>query len=445
MELFNNNAEQSVLGALMIQADAFDQIHWLQPEMFHDFNHRYIFNCLKDMISNNRPVDIITVAECLENGKKLAQVGGLSYIGSLVTNSAGAANIKRYAEIIQEKFINRSMIAIVEEIKVDLHSAGNIYEKLNRAQTSILSITEKAETNEPQFVGDLLSARMERIDQAYQGNIKLVKTGLNDLDRQLGGGVENGALIIVAARPSMGKTSLAIQLAENIQIPEAPALVFTIEMVNGQVVDRLIATKSRISSDKLRTGNLNNEDWDKITNSMHRVKSLNILLDDKTHTLNGMRAKARSVKRKYGLSCIVVDYIGLMIEEGDSREQQISNISRGLKALGKELDVPMIALSQLSRKVEERTNKRPVMSDLRDSGAIEQDADVIMFIYRDEYYNPDSQYNGIAEINVIKNRNGATGNVITTFDKEHTQFFDFAGTLPEPKQIRPSRRGFNDD
>lgn len=445
MELFNKNAEQSVLGALMKQPDAFDQIHWLQPEMFYDFNHRHIFICLKTMIHDNHPVDIITVAECLESSKKLSAVGGLAYISELVTNSTGTANIKRYAEIIQEKFINRSLIAVVEEIRVNIHSAGDIYEKLNHAQSSILSITEQSNTSEPQFIGDLLSGRLDRIDEAFMGAAKLTKTGLIDLDRQLGGGFENGSLVIIAARPSMGKSSLAIQLAEHIQNSEAAVLIFTIEMVNGQVIDRLISTKSKISSDKLRTGKLDDDDWNKLTNSMPHLKSLNILLDDKTHTLNGMKAKARSVKRKYGLSCVIVDYIGLMIEDGDTREQQLSNISRGLKALAKELDIQVIALSQLNRSLEQRTNKRPIMSDLRDSGAIEQDADMIIFIYRDEYYNPDSPHVGIAELNLAKNRNGATGTVMTVFDKVHTQFLDFAGTLPEPRQIKQIRRGFNDD
>jgi replicative DNA helicase len=435
-ENFNREAEQSVLGALMMQPDAFDQIHWLTSAMFYEESHKTIYSVLTDMISHNKAVDIVTVAEYLDSERRLVAVGGIAYLGALVQNCAGSANIKRYAEIVQEKHVSRLLYEAIEDIRIDMTAAGDVYKKLNRAQSRLMAISEKSEGNAPQFVADILPLRMERIDDAYQGKIKTISTGLKDLDRSLGGGIENGSLIIVAASSSMGKTSLAVQLAENIQNQEGVSLIFSIEMVNGMIVDRIISAKAKISSTKLRTGQLEDHDWDKLFVAVDPIRKLNMMIDDKTSTLNAMRATARSVKRKHGLNCIVVDYIGLMLSELDSnkrdtREQEISNITRGLKGLAKELDVPVIALSQLNRKVADRNNKRPVMSDLRDSGAIEQDADIILLIYRDEYYNPDTEYKGVAEVNIAKNRNGATGTVMTHFDNEHTIFQDYEGGLPQ--------------
>lgn len=438
--LFSREAEQSILGALMIQSNSFDEIHWLVPNMFYENNHQVIYSTLSHMITNNIAVDIVTVAQELESQGKLSSVGGLAYLGYVVNNCAGTYNIKRYAEIVQEKHVSRMMIDAIESIRGEMMAHGDVYKKLEKAQNLIMSITERSDTNEPVFVADLLQERMDRIDDAYQGNIKLLSTGLIDLDRQLGGGIEGGSLIIVAACASMGKTSLAIQLAEAFQTPDSASLIFSIEMSNGLLVDRLISNKSKISSSNLRTGEIQEEDFDSLMASIPKLQSLNMLLDDRTNKLNGMRSKARTVKRKHGLSCIVIDYIGLMLnDDGDksnSREQQISTITRGLKSLAKELQIPVIALSQLNRKVADRSDKRPLMSDLRDSGAIEQDADVIMLVYRDDYYDPNSQYKGLAEINVAKNRNGATGKVITNFEKERTLFTNFAGgkIIDEPQK-----------
>lgn len=441
--LFSREAEQNIIGALLVQPNAFDNIHWLQSSAFYEHTHKLIYSVIVEMMGFNKPVDIVTVAEELEKKKQLSEVGGLSYLAELVKNNTGAYNIVRYAEIVQEKNINRQMVSVIDTIKGDLLSSGDIYKKLERAQNMILSIAEKADSNEPVFVRDILPERIDRIDDAFQGNIKLLSTGLLDLDERLGGGIEGGALIVIAACASMGKTALAIQLAEALQDENNAALVFSIEMSNGLIVDRLIANKSHIAGDKIRTGKLEDTDWENLTVSIGKLQKLNMLLDDRTNKLNGMKAKARAVKRKHGLSCIVIDYIGLMLEDEDSRsnsrEQQISNITRGLKALAKELNIPVIALSQLNRKVSERTNKRPLMSDLRDSGAIEQDADVIMFVYRDDYYNPDSEYKGLAEINVAKNRNGATGAVIVNFEKERTHFSNHAGGISQFVD-KPTRR-----
>jgi replicative DNA helicase len=443
--LFNRDAEQSILGALMMQSNSFDEIHWMTPSMFYEHVHQIIFSTLTDMITKNQAVDVITVAEHLDAKEKLKAIGGISYLGSLVTNCAGAYNIKRYAEIVQEKHISRMMLEAIETIRADMVSAGDVYKKLEKAQNAIMSISERTDSNEPKFIADLLPERMLRIDDAYQGKIKMLSTGLIDLDTRLGGGIEGGSLVVIAACASMGKTALAIQLAEAFQSKDKASLVFSIEMSNGLIVDRLIANKSRLSSADLRTGNLKEDDFNYLISAVPQLKNINMLLDDKTNKLNGMRSKARTVKRKHGLSCIVIDYIGLMLTDDEdkfnSREQQISTITRGLKALAKELEIPVIALSQLNRKVADRTNKRPLMSDLRDSGAIEQDADVIMLVYRDDYYNSDSEFKGLAEINVAKNRNGATGSVITNFEKERTLFTNYAGGLREiePKAKRGSQ------
>jgi replicative DNA helicase len=442
-ENFSVEAEQSVIGSIIQDNISFDLIHTLQANAFYNHNHADIFRVIISMMAEQKPVDVLTLAEVLESQGKLTGIGGINYLIDIARGIGTSANIKRYAEIVQEKAMLRALLAAVTEIQTDVNNPGEVYAKLNRAQSAIMAITEKVEIHEPQFVGDLLAGRMERIDQAYNDEIKLISTGLTDLDTQLGGGIENGSFIVIAASSSMGKTSLAVQLAEAIQTTDGVSLIFTIEMMNGLVVDRMIAGKSKISSAKLRTGKLEDEDWDKLINAVEPLKRLNVMLDDRTNNLNSMRSTARSIKRKHGLNCIVVDYIGLMVEEADTREQQISNITRGLKSLAKELDVPMIALSQLNRKVSDRTNKRPLMSDLRDSGAIEQDADVIMLIYRDEYYHPDSQYVGIAEINVAKNRNGATGSVMTHFDKEHTVFHNYAGGMPT-QEVKKTRGSYYD-
>lgn len=445
MSLSSNEAEQSVIGALLLQQDAFDRIHWLNPSAFFFANNRKIYNAICQLINDAKPVDVITVAEYLDENGELGNVGGVAYIGSLASNVPGAGNIKRYAEIVLERSTVRSLMAAVNEIQQDLQNPGSVEEKLQRAQALVMNITEKSQSSEPVFVGDLVADRINRFDDLMNGVIKNVGTGFNDLDRLLGGGLCNGDLIIIAARPSMGKTALAIQLAEKIQHKDAAALVFSCEMANGQIVDRLISAHSKISSDKLRTGDMQDEDINRLVHSAKTVKSLNMLVDDKTFNINSLRAKARTIKRKHGLSCVVVDYIQLLSGEGNNREQEVSGFSRGLKALAKELDIPVIALSQLSRKVEDRADKRPVMSDLRESGAIEQDADIIAFIYRDEYYNPDSPYKGTAEVNIAKHRNGKTGKVIFTFDGEHTTFLPFVGTLPEPRREAPKPRGFPDE
>jgi replicative DNA helicase len=442
----NLEAEQSVIGGLLLDNNAIDRIVGILSESdFYRHDHQVIFSHIEKMIARNQPADIVTVAESMEAAGVLERVGGISYIGAMAQNTPGSANIKRYAEIVRDKAVARNLISIAAEIQEDLYSTADIQSSLDRAQSAIMGITERSTTSDPVAVRDLLPACADRIDAAFHGDIKCVKTGFDDLDNALGGGMEPGDLVILAGRPSMGKTALAIQIAEAIQRPEAAAFVVTCEMANGQIVMRLLSAKSRINSYKFRNGKMDNEDWTRLASGLGKLSEINMFVDDKTFTLSGVRSKARTIKRKHGLSVIIVDYIQLLKGEGTNREQEVSSISRGLKAIAKELEVPVIALSQLSRKVEDRADKRPLMSDLRESGAIEQDADVIAFVYRDEYYNQDSPYKGTAEVIIAKQRNGAIGRVVFTFVDEHTLFLPFAGQVYEFKKPAPKTRGFKDD
>jgi replicative DNA helicase len=447
MELNNTEAEGAVIGGLLIQPDAIDRVHWLDSGAFFNAANRTIYRTITAMLAENKAVDLLTVSEELERIGKLKECGGIAYLGELAQNTPSAANIRRYAEVVQERATLRGLAAIVTDIQEDIAAPGDVQAKLERAQNSVMAITERSQTSEPVFVGDMLAERMERFEQMQNGELVMIATGLADLDKELGGGMEPGSLVIVAARPSMGKTALAVQIAEAIGNDKGVALVFSMEMTKGQLTDRMICGNARVSMDQLRSGELTDDEWQQVSFAVGKLKKSYVQIDDMALTLAAVRAKARTTKRKHGLSVIVVDYLQLMEHQADSREQQISAISRGLKALAKEMGVPVIALSQLSRKVEERTNKRPVMSDLRESGAIEQDADVIMFIYRDEYYNPDSEWKGIAEVIIAKNRNGRAGvSAPLHFEGAYTRFGNFMGRLPERNPEKPVRRrgGFDD-
>lgn len=445
-ENFNIQAEQSVIGAIIQNNESFDLIHSLKSTAFYVSANAEIFRAITEMMQERKPVDTLTLAEFLESKGKLKQVGGLAYIGSTAQQSAGSANIKRYAEIVQEKATLRALLAVVNAIQIDVNNPGDVAAKLERAQSQIMAITETNQTSEPQFVGDLLLNRYEHFDNLYMGNVQTIGTGLVDLDSKLGGGFEAGQMIVIAARPAMGKSALAVQLAEHIQTKEAAGLIFSCEMPNAQIVDRIISAHAKVASDTLRSGKFQDEDWEKLTASIPKIQAMNLLVDDKAFTVNAIASKARSVKRKHGLSVIVVDYIQLLEGIGDVREQQVASISRGLKKLAIELSVPVIALTQLNRGVEARTNRRPLMSDIRESGAIEQDADVIIAVYRDEEYNPDTTDKGTAELLILKNRAGKTSKLRTTFVGEITRFENFYGMHFETKPVETKRysRGFND-
>lgn len=421
------DAEQSLIGAILHDNRLIDKIYDLRPEDFYQHDHKKIYSAMVELYEKNKPVDVVTLADVLESKKLLNDCGGLKYLVGLATNSHGSGNAKRYAEIIQEKATLRSLIMAAAEIQEAAYNNGDAQKQLDKAQSTIMAISDNRQHGDPKKVSEILPSRVERIDAAFSGNIKAISTGLSDLDEKLGGGFEGGDLVIIAGRPAMGKTALAVQIAEHIQNQEGCGLIFTCEMPNGQIVDRLISTHASIASNIIRSGKLKDEDWEGLTMALGKLDSMNLYVDDTSYTMSAIASKSRSIKRKHGLSVVVVDYLQLLSGSGETRDERIGNISRGLKALAKELDVPILALSQLNRGLESRSDKRPIMSDLRESGAIEQDADTIIFIYRDEVYNQDSHDKGTAELIVGKQRRGSTGRVRVTFIGEHTVFKDFSG------------------
>jgi replicative DNA helicase len=432
-------AEQSVLGGLLLDNTAWDKVADLIAESdFYRGDHRLIYRHISKLIGNSRPADVITVAEGLESTKELEGVGGLAYLGALAQNTPTAANVRRYAEIVRERAVMRKLAEVGTEIADTAYNpmgkeAGQL---LDEAESKVFAISEEGARGKQGFqdMQPLLTQVVERIDMLYNrdnpSDVTGVPTGFTDLDRMTSG-LQPGDLVIVAGRPSMGKTSLALNMAEHVALESGlPVGVFSMEMGASQLVMRMLGSVGRLDQHKVRTGRLADEDWRKLTDAVGRLNDAPIHIDE-TAALNSLelRARARRLHRQYGkLGLIVVDYLQLMSasSQGENRATEISEISRGLKALAKELGVPVVALSQLNRSLEQRPNKRPVMSDLRESGAIEQDADLILFIYRDEVYNPDSPDKGKAEVIIGKQRNGPIGTVTLVFQGEYTRFANFA-------------------
>jgi replicative DNA helicase len=408
---------------------------------FYRADHRTIFKHIAQLVEDNKPADALTVAESLELAGKLVEVGGQAYIGSLALNTPSAANIRRYAEIVRERSVMRSLAAIGTEI------ADSAYTPMGRdasilideAEAKIFHIAEARNKARQGFVQiePLLTETVERIDMLYSRENKNevigVATGFVDLDRMTSG-LQPGELIIVAGRPSMGKTTLVMNMAEHVAIHEKRAVgVFSMEMSGPQLAMRMIGSVGRLDQHELRTGTFKEDDWGRVTEALGRLSEAQIHIDD-TAGLNvlELRSRARRLHRQCGgLSLLVVDYLQLMSgtvgTRDENRATEIAEISRSLKSLAKELKLPVVALSQLNRSVDSRQDKRPMMSDLRESGALEQDADVIMFIYRDEVYNPDSPRKGIAEIILAKQRNGPVGKIDLTFLGKYTRFENYAG------------------
>ena len=432
-------AEQSVLGGLLLNNAAWDRIADLISESdFYRADHRLIYRHILKLIEVARPADAITVSESLESTKEIGDVGGLAYIGALAQNTPSAANIRRYAEIVRERSIMRKLAETATSI-ADLayNPMGREAAQLvDEAESRIFAISEEGARTRQGFVEmqPVLTEVVERIDLLYNrenpSDVTGVPTGFSDLDRMTSG-FQPGDLVIVAGRPSMGKTALALNMAEHVALDAGlPVGIFSMEMAASQLAMRLLGAIGKLDQHKLRTGRLAEDDWRRLTDAVGRLSEAPIQVDE-TAALNALelRARARRLHRQYGkLGLIVVDYLQLMSgsSRSENRATEISEISRSLKALAKELSVPVVALSQLNRSLEQRPNKRPVMSDLRESGAIEQDADLILFIYRDEVYNPDSPDKGRAEIIIGKQRNGPIGSVMLTFQGEYTRFTNFA-------------------
>jgi len=432
-------SEQSVLGGLMLDNDAWEKVADIITEAdFYRYDHRLIYQHICKLIEQSKPADVITVAESLETSAELQTVGGLAYIGTMVQNTPSAANIKRYAEIVRERSIMRNLAQIGVQITDSAYSpAGRTAaDLLDEAEAKVFEIAEEGARGKEGFVGiqPLLKQVVERIELLYSqdnpSNVTGVASGFHDLDQKTSG-FQPGDLVIVAGRPSMGKTAFSLNIAEHVALElNKPVAVFSMEMGGTQLAMRLLGSVGKLDQHKVRTGRLADEDWPKLTHALGKLNEAPLYIDE-TAALNALelRARARRLYRQYGeLGLIVVDYLQLMssTSQGENRATEISEISRALKGLAKELKVPVIALSQLNRSLEQRPNKRPVMSDLRESGAIEQDADVILFIYRDEVYNPDSPDKGIAEIIIGKQRNGPIGTVDLTFLGEYTRFENHA-------------------
>jgi replicative DNA helicase len=429
-------AEQAVLGGLMLSNDAWDTIaDRICEEDFYRRDHRLIFRAIADLANHEKPRDVVTLSEWLTQRNELEQAGGMVYLGTLAKDTPSAANIKAYADIVRQRSVLRQLIETSEEIAGSAYEPGDrsIKDILDDAERRVFKIAEQGAMGRKSFqnIKDLLTQAVDRIDELFNNDnpITGVATGFDKFD-ELTSGLQRSDLIVVAGRPSMGKTSFVMNIAENAAIKQKlPVAVFSMEMAGEQLAMRMISSLGRINQQNLRTGRLEDSDWPRITSAISMLSEAPLFVDD-TPALSptDLRAKARRIKREHGLGLVVVDYLQLMgvPQNKENRATEISEISRSLKALAKELNVPVMALSQLNRSLEQRPDKRPVMSDLRESGAIEQDADVIAFIYRDEVYNEDSPEKGTAEILIRKQRNGPTGMCRLTFLGQYTKFENYS-------------------
>ncbi len=434
-------AEQSVLGGLLLDNSAWDRASDLLNESdFYRHEHQLIFAAIQQLINASKPADVITVFEQLQMQGKGAEVGGLAYLNNLAQSVPSAANMRRYAEIVRERAVLRKLVTVSDEIATNAFNPNGkaVADILDEAEARIMKIGEEGNKGKQGFhnmdslVVDLLDRVTELADNGSE-DVTGVRTGFIDMDKMTAG-LQKGDLIILAARPSMGKTAFALNIGENVAVNEGlPVAVFSMEMGASQLALRMVGSIGRINQQNLRTGRLTDDEWSRLSETVEKLRTAKVHIDETPGlSPNELRARARRLARQYGgtLGLIIIDYLQLMSGSGGGSEENratvLGEISRGLKALAKELQCPVIALSQLNRSVETRPDKRPMMSDLRESGAIEQDADVIMFIYRDEYYNKESKLQGMAEIIIGKQRNGPVGSVHLAFLKSNTRFENLA-------------------
>tara|TARA_B110000238_G_scaffold189767_1_gene222240 strand:+ start:328 stop:1746 length:1419 start_codon:yes stop_codon:yes gene_type:complete len=433
-------AEQSVLGGLLLDNETWDRVsEKVVAQDFYSRSHRIIFETIGVLIELGEPVDLITLSESLENDQKLDDAGGFVYLAEMMKNTPSAANITAYAEIVRERAVTRELISVANEIaEAGYDTQGrSSAELLDFAETKVFAIAEQRvnKSEGPESISSVLEKTVDRIERLCNeptGGVTGVSTGFVDLDKMTAG-MQPSDLIIVAARPSMGKTTFAMNLAENAAMTQdKPALVFSLEMPSDQLMMRMLASLGRIDQTKIRTGQLDDEDWARLSSTMGLLlENGKMFIDDAAGlTPTDVRSRARRIARDHGgLSMIMIDYLQLMRVPAlsDNRTLEISEISRSLKALAKELKVPVVALSQLNRSLEQRSDKRPINSDLRESGAIEQDADLILFIYRDEVYHDDSEWKGMSEIIIGKQRNGPIGRIPLTFQGKYSRFDNYSG------------------
>jgi replicative DNA helicase len=434
-------AEQSLLGALLIDNQAFDRVADLVgADDFYRDDHRRIWRHISKLMEHSRPADVVTVAESIEASEDKDKTGGATYLAALSQNTPSSLNVRRYAELVRERSVQRRLAQVATEIAESAlaPSGKEVGQLLDEAESKIFQIAESGARKDQGLIGiaPILARVYERIDHLHNqdnpSDVTGVPTGFHDLDQRTAG-LQPGDLIIIAGRPSMGKTAFALNIAEHVALHPSvamPVAIFSMEMSGSQLAMRMLSSIAKVDAHKLRTGRLSDEEWAQLTDATGKLHEAKIHVDE-TAALNALevRARARRLKREYSkLGLIIVDYLQLMSasSQGENRATEISEISRSMKALAKELEVPVIALSQLSRAVEQRNDRRPMMSDLRESGAIEQDADVILFIYRDEVYFPDKEETkGRAEIIIGKQRNGPIGRIDLTFLGRFTRFANF--------------------
>lgn len=451
-------AEQSLIGGLLMDGRAWDRIADIVCEAdFYSDAHRRVFQHIERLVNRNKVVDVVTVWNSIEAANEGDQVGGLEYLGEIANNTPSAANVQRYAETVADRARLRALVVAGDQVAALGFGSGNqpAEERIDEALGKLMQLAEsKPSKSEPEPIRAVMGAVIDQIQRAHenQGQIQGLECGFADLDLRMSG-MQPGDMIVIAGRPSMGKSALAQNIADNVAFAGGCVAVFTLEMTKEQWAKRSLASVGRIDQERMKRGTLTDEEFDRMGGALGQLHDLRYIIDDTGGlTLPRLRARARRIKRQYnGLDLIVIDYLQLLeaSKDANNRNDEITVISRGIKAMAKELGCPVIALSQLSRKVEERTDKRPVMSDLRESGAIEQDADIILLMYRDEYYHPNSDFPGIAEVNTAKFRNGATGIDRLVFLKEFSKFVDADhGAVAEMQQRahenKPvKRRGFD--
>ena len=427
----NVEAEKAVIGAMMLDSDAImvcSEI--LTAGEFYQQQYGIIFDALVEMYRDGIGADLVTIQNKLREKEVTPELYSVEYLGELLASVPTSANVKFYAEIVHEKAVLRRLIKVTEQVTRECYMDSQPLEDiLEDTEKSVFDVIQQRGGSEFEPIRDVVLRTLDSIEKAakQKGNITGLETGFRDLDAKTAG-LQKSDLILIAARPAMGKTAFVLNIAEYVALHSNSTIaLFSLEMSKEQLVKRMLAMNSMVDSQKIRTGDLEDDDWDKLVGSVRKIGNSNLVIDDTSGiTASELRSKCRKLKIEQALDLVIIDYLQLMTGAGkrksDSRQQEISDISRSLKVMARELDVPVIALSQLSRAVESRPDKRPMLSDLRESGAIEQDADIVMFIYRDEYYNPDSEKKGVAEVIVAKQRSGPTGPVELAWLSQYTKF-----------------------
>ena len=445
-------AECSVIGAILVKPDVYEHVESLDPKAFYRKEHQIIFGRMAELAEESEPIDMVTLATRLQNNGELEDIGGVSYLSKLAHAVPTVANIESYVATVQEKHLLREIIRTAQSQIAAAAAGGNVQALVNEMQLAAAKLTDRAAPKQDfKRINDVLVEVIETTEtksEAYKsGEVTGIPTGYTDLDSILGG-LQKNDLIIVAARPSVGKTAFALNIAQNVAVKTNETVaVFSLEMSAQQLVTRMVSAEGNLDASKLRMGDMAADDWSKMAEAAGVLGGANILIDDSPGiTVHDIRSKCRRLKKQEGLGLIVIDYLQLIASTGkgrgsENRQQEVSEISRTLKHLARELDVPVIALSQLSRGVEQRQDKRPMMSDLRESGSIEQDADIVAFLYRDDYYNQESEKRNIIEIIIAKQRNGPVGTVELVFLKQFNKFVNYDRIHSDPGPQPPRGPG----